>query len=491
MAIRIAVFGSGAVLMALEMLALRLVAMNFGSALRETSIVIAVFLVAMSLGYYLGGRMGDRWPHRMTLAGVMLGAGLLIEPIPLLNEYVAARIAQSSVPAHLHALSVCVALYLLPVVLMAGVSPIAIRLLAKDVRRSGAVAGNISALSTAGSIIGTIGTSYYLIDLFKSYNKTVYVLGLVMGVLAALVWFNHVRRRPRKHVAFLGLLLVILAAACRADTIVFQRDSIYHHILVSDDHTYRTLRFDNKNESRMLRSDPMDGGLDYTYYCHIPFCLDRRITNVMVIGLGGGTLPKRYVHDYPAVVVDAVEIDRVVCDVAQKFFDVRPGPRLRLHVQDGRAFVMRATNVYDLIVIDAYTVNRYGSTIPAHLTTREFFRQARQRLSAHGWLAYNCAQAPHRPMTAALVKTMATCFTQLFVFKSAHGENTIIVASVAALPFHTPDQLVALASQALRDGAVRLPTMVSRAGDLCTNTFDTARAVLLTDDYAPVDTLMR
>ena len=108
------VFGAGAILMALEMLAFRLVAKNFGSALREVSAVIAVFLTAMSAGYALGGRVGDWRPSPWTLTVVLVGAGLLTLLIPLIEEPVATAVFDSSLPLGLHAALVAIALFALP-----------------------------------------------------------------------------------------------------------------------------------------------------------------------------------------------------------------------------------------------------------------------------------------------------------------------------------------------------------------------------------------
>lgn len=491
MLLKLGVFGSGAILMALEMLALRLISMHFGGALRETSVVIAVFLIAMSLGYALGGRAGDRWPQAQTLMAVMLGAGLCIEPIPLLNEALAERVFQSALPDSIHALIVCFSLYFLPVVLMASVSPMAIRLLARQVEETGKVAGNVAALSTVGSIVGTLGTSYFLIDLFQSYSKTVYFLGILMLLLAGLVGLETLRWRRRLPVAAAALLVVLLEARPVGGEVIFERDSIYHHILVKDEGPYRILYFDNSTESRMLRDDPLNGGYEYTDFFHIPFLFNSNIKNVLFIGLGGGTGPKRFVHDYPQVYVEAVDVDPVVVDVAQKYFQVQPGPRLKLHVQDGRAFIKRTSQIYDLIVLDAYTRNRYGSTIPPHLTTREYFQQLRQRLSPQGCLVYNCTGSETSAITRALYKTIATAFSQQYLFDTESSLNTVFVAWNGQGSRLTRERMVARARNLVQKGVVKLPNFVRRVGQLYSGPVETADVPLLTDDYAPVDTLMR
>ncbi len=196
MVLRIAVFGSGAVLMALEILAFRIMAKTFGSALRETSAVIAVFLAAMSCGYYLGGKLGDRSPRMRTLVLPMFYAGVLILLVPFLDAGLSERIAGSSLPEGLHALLAACALFAPASLLMAMVSPISIRLLARDVEHTGNVAGSVAALSTAGSIGGTLLTGFYLIDAFGSIRLILYCLGLTMFLLSGAAGIGMLARKP-------------------------------------------------------------------------------------------------------------------------------------------------------------------------------------------------------------------------------------------------------------------------------------------------------
>ncbi len=186
MIIRVAVFSSGAVLMALEILAFLINAKTFGSAWREVTAVIAVFLAAMSSGYWVGGVWGDRYPRPITLVGALAGAGVLVALVPLIESPVLLAIFESRLPFALHALTASALIYFGPVFLLATTSPIAIRLLARAVSQTGQTAGGIAALSTVGSIAGTMVTGFYLIDAFE-VPKIIYLLGGLTLVMAALV----------------------------------------------------------------------------------------------------------------------------------------------------------------------------------------------------------------------------------------------------------------------------------------------------------------
>jgi len=193
--LKFVVFGGGAVLMALEILAFRIIGKTFGTALRETSAVIAVFLAAMSLGYYLGGKWGDRWPRPTTLlAALGLGGGFL-ELIPHLEAPLAEWVFHSALPLSTHALVVSVLLFFVPAMLLASVSPITIRLLSREVAASGKVAGTVAAISTVGSILGTLATGFYLIDLFQHIHHILHALAGTLALLLGLL-FLHPRRSP-------------------------------------------------------------------------------------------------------------------------------------------------------------------------------------------------------------------------------------------------------------------------------------------------------
>lgn len=498
---------SGAVLMSLEILGFRIIGRTFGSALRETSVVIGVFLGAMSLGYYFGGRLVDRYPRVRTLVTSLLVAAGFIAIVPWLDALVAQRVFDSSIPLAFHSSVVTIVLFFLPTIALASVSPIAIRLLATGVSESGRTAGTISAISTVGSIVGSIGTAFVLIDLIRSVDRTVWLLAVVMVVLALMVTASQLgeafsttglRRIVIVAVAAgIGAQLLVGAtawllrepqapAADRNATEVFRRDSSYHQIIVADHPPYRTLYFDRQKQTRMVLGNPLEGGLDYTDFFHFAPVVRQPIGRMLFIGVGGGTGPTRFAHDLPEVVIDAVEVDPVVIDVATKYFGLAPGPRLRVWADDGRAFLRRSEGGYDVIVVDAYSQNRYGSTIPAHLTTREFFEECRDKLAPGGVVVFNCAWDPSAPVTRAISRTLGEVFPGQLVFAR---RNTVFVAgpeSIEPLRLRLADAV----REARERGALKFPLDDDDVASLAP-AIQAGDAPLLTDDYAPVDTLIR
>ena len=485
LALRFAVFAAGALLMAVEIAAFRIIGKTFGSALRETTAVIAVFLAAMSAGYWAGGRVGDRWPRAITLVATLVAAASALMFVPVIDQLLSPRIASSSIALSTHAFLATTILFAIPTFLLAATSPIAIRLFATTTGESGSTAGSISALSTAGSIAGSIVTAFLLIDWLASIARTVTFVAMAT-VATALIVLLAQRVRPRFTFAAAGALLVVLAGSVflrtRVEALgpkpVFAGDSAYHHIVVTDHGPMRDLRFNVGIQSSMRRSDPFGPGLMYTDAFHIGRLLRPDAKRILLIGLGGGTAARQFTHYYPDAEVDVVDVDALVVDVAQRYFAVKPDARLRIHVSDGRTFLRQTQQTWDLIVIDAYSTNRYGDTLPPHLVTREFFDEVSKRLSENGVVHFHCAFANTRLMSA-LHATLRSVFPNVM---RTRGE---LLAS--RVPMIAAKDV--LQARAAKTQASRLPELPRLIEEL-TDEPPVQGSLVLTDDYAPVDTLL-
>ncbi|MGZ5445412.1 MAG: spermidine synthase [Thermoanaerobaculia bacterium] len=495
--LRIAVFAAGALLMGLEVAAFRIIGKTFGAALRETTTVIAVFLAAMSAGYWAGGRVADRWPRTSTLVGTLAAAAVSLLFVPAIDEALSLRIAASNLALATHAFLAASILFAVPTFLLAATSPIAIRLFTTSTGHSGSTAGSISAISTAGSIAGSVVTAFILIDWLGSITRTVMFVAAATCATALLVVLAGARSGgfSRRRLAAAGTTAALLAFAAamfvrpatldaallapRAEEgVVFLGDSPYHRILVRDRGPFREMKFNMALQTRMLRSDPFGPGLAYTDTFYIAPLFRPKIRRVLMIGLGGGTAARQFARFYPDAVVDIVEVDPLVVDVAKRYFGVTPAERLRIHIADGRTFLARSREQWDLIIIDAYTVNRYGDTIPAHLTTREFFTTVAARLGDGGIVHFHCAFADSK-LSAAIHTTMASVFPSVL---RTGGE--FLASSVPLLA----DPHVLL-ERAKASPAAHFPALAPSVASLRRDP-PPRGAIRLTDDYAPVDTLL-
>lgn len=484
---------SGGVLLALEIVASRVIAPYFGNSVYVWGSLIGVFLAALSVGYYVGGRISTRWPYPGPFLALVFLAGAATYPIPHFSAAVLGQIAVRDFGPRGNPLIASAALFFLPSALMATISPYAVRLRAKSVEGVGDVAGRLYALSTLGSIAGTLLAAFVLISTF-GVRSIVQILGVTeMGLaVLGLAWARRAGAAAAAAAGTAGVVLLTGSVPADAAAVIRARDTVYHRITVSDEGQIRYLRLDNYWQSARDRSDPLRTVFDYTDYLHLPVLFNPGFRRVLFVGMGGGTAPSRFYHDYPNATIEVVEIDPAVVETARTLFGLPNDARLTVHIMDGRLWLRRAAQQYDLVILDAYVID----TIPFHLATREFYQEVAARLAPGGILASNVIGAVHGSdsrLFRAIYKTLRSVFPQVYVFPVGGGEpqalRNIIVVSTSG-PRLTSSDIVARAVGARRDGLVGIEGFEHDAATVLTNPVETADVPVLTDDYAPTDALI-
>jgi spermidine synthase len=293
-------------------------------------------------------------------------------------------------------------------------------------------------------------------------------------------------------ICLLILLSPFLSSAQRV--VQFDRISAYHHIQVYDENLTRTLSFNGSWETTMSLTNPLTGHFEYTEYFQMPWLWNHDIKRVLMVGLGGGSTPRAWQHYYTNVMVDVAEIDPVVVEVAEKYFNVAESPTFKIHINDGRVFLRQTTNTYDVILMDAYSTTRYGSSLPRQLTTKEFFALASQHLNTNGVLAYNVIgqiQGFRATLIGAMYRTLSEVFPHVYMFPAVETQNVVFVATKSAEPF-TYARAEQEAQKLINSGTVTLPTFSLRVKSFMDKSPPTAdTSPLLTDDYAPIDSLLQ
>lgn len=291
----------------------------------------------------------------------------------------------------------------------------------------------------------------------------------------------------------LGLGLVQTGQAM-ADEVVFEATSAYHHIKVVDRGRLRVLHFDNATESRMSLDDPLQGHFEYTEYFHMPWLWNDQIQSVLMIGLGGGSIQRSYQHYWPKVLGQTVELDPKVVEVARDYFQVKESENLKIAIEDGRVFLRRTQAKYDVIILDAYTANRYGSFIPYSLATKEFFALARERLTENGVLAYNVIgdlYGRRENIVGAMYQTLKTSFPQVYCFPASSSGNVVLIATRSGQALTGPE-LEKRADALIESKQATFPNFKVRLGNLRTAPpMSAARSRVMEDDFAPVDGLLQ
>ena len=230
--------------------------------------------------------------------------------------------------------------------------------------------------------------------------------------------------------------------------------------------------------------DPLRQLNEYTALMFAGLLFDEAPTDVLVVGLGGGVIPEALHHYYPSARIDVVEIDPVVVEAARAYFGFRTDAGLRSHTMDGRVFVKRARQRYDLIFLDAFQ----GRTIPFHLKTREFLREVVGILKPGGVVVSNLHRGPR--LYDSERATYAAAFGTNYAFAGTASGNLILVSDAAPGPPLPRSALLQRAArlQAAHRFSFDLP---AQARKLQERPDWKADAQVLTDDFAPVETLNR
>ena len=492
--------------MGLEMAGSRVLATFFGSSIYVWGAIISIFLAALSVGYFVGGMVADRRPDFNVLIYLLLFDGIWLLLIPLYANGVCRAILSLGPGQRLGPLLSTLILFGGPSVLLGMVSPFAVRLAARSVQQMGNISGSLYALSTLGSIAGTLITAFWLVPAI-GVRAILQILGISLLILPLLVVIPLRRKIWFVSIAFLmssasivGLRFSLTPTTDRK--IVYEADSAYHHILVIDDAQRKTrfLQFNNYVEGGIDLDPPYETRLSYSNAFQLARIFKQKIDNILIIGGGGGIVARKFVTDDPNVVVDQVELDPRVVEVSHKFFHLETGPRLRVHVEDGRNYVRRTSERYDVVMLDAFTI---GGQIPFHLTTMEFFREIQQVLKTDGVLVANLNGSMQGPRSAILrseYKTLASVFDNVYFFPHLtdiereralvpapdRKRNLILLATTGQRL--TNEMVQTLAMELKNGGRVSSPTFIEDAS-VMSEVGPLASYPVFTDDYAPVDVL--
>ncbi|MGB5401785.1 MAG: fused MFS/spermidine synthase, partial [Thermoanaerobaculia bacterium] len=238
---------TGAVIMALEILSSRILAPEFGNSVFVWGSIISVFLAALSVGYYLGGRLADRNPDIAALARLISLAALFQAGLIVFGGQVTSAIGAWTHGSAAGTLIATTVLFGPPSILLATVSPFVVRLAARDLSEVGNTAGRLYAVSTAGSLVGTLICTFVLIPHLEVHQ--ILSLLLLATALAAILGLVEVSGRQRLHIGVAGLLVFF---AVWSMTSTRELPSGMLHFEVSP---YQTLRVSEASGHRFLYGD--------------------------------------------------------------------------------------------------------------------------------------------------------------------------------------------------------------------------------------------
>ncbi|MGD8397832.1 MAG: fused MFS/spermidine synthase [Anaerolineae bacterium] len=484
----IVLFSSGCI-MALELVAGRIIAPYVGVSLYTWTSVIGVVLAGMSVGNVAGGWLADRVASLRLLGAIFVLGGL--SSFGILAVDALGRLTPADWPIVVEILVLTAALFFLPCLVLGAISPVVAKLAVRDLRRTGLTVGRLYAAGSVGSIVGTFATGFFLISWFGTHT-------IVWGVAVALLGLGALFLL-RRHWPLLVLALALLAGgSAAAAQLGWQqgtctRETNYFCIKVHeqerDGEPVRVLILDRLVHSHTSLEDPTK--LVYGYeqmYAEITAYRAREDDHLRALFIGGGgyTFPRYMEAVYPSSDLHVIEIDPGVTQIAYDLLGLDPDTRIVTYNEDARIHLKGEPAArYDLILGDAFN----DFSVPYHLTTKEFNERVHAWLVDDGLYVVNLVDGPRGDFLRAYVRTLEQTFRHVYLaptlesWQEASRSTFVVIGSDAALDrdalaaFDAGDGVALLASRLLDEAEV---------ADLLAG----EDVPLLTDRYAPVDQML-
>jgi spermidine synthase len=468
----IVVFLAAAAVLMLEILAVRLMAPYVGVSLNTYTGIIGTVLAGISAGAWIGGWAADRVDPRKLLGPILIVGGVLALLTAPLTTLLGEGLKSDSLKA---IVALSAATVFLPAFVLSGVTPIVVKMQLQSLKVTGSIVGRMSAFGTAGALVGTFGTGFFLSAQFPTRSILAGV-GAILIVAGAILWWQLMRRAQAAAAVAVVLAAAGAGGAAAAVHGPCKVESPYACVqVVTNDAGGRSLILDNLIHSLVIPNDPKQLTLPYTYVMGAALnTIGKPGAPINALHIGGGAfmLPRYIAATRPGSTNTVMEIDPAVIDTAKDDFGVRESPSLRIREGDARLLVGdERPGSYDVVIGDAFS----GRSVPWQLTTREFLDEVEGLLRPGGMYLMNFIDTK-LDFVKAEAATLSVVFSNVALFDL--GTSHVLVASNAPLPLAAIDARLAVEGPQVRPvtgGGLR-----SLIGD----------AQVLKDDFAPVDQLL-
>ena len=487
------VFITGACVLIIEIVAIRILSPYFGNTIYTVSGVITIVLLALSIGYYWGGKLADEKPEEKVFYIIISASGAVVIFLQLFSMFF--------LPIFGYKLSIIdgplissALLFFLQSLLLGMLSPFAIKLQKTRMEELGVgkVSGQIFFWSTLGSILGSLSAGFILIPAF-GIDKIMFGVGFLLIILGL---FGGLKAKLLIKTTLVILLIIaslffIYSINLNLPGVVFAKDGLYQKIMIYDGvYDGKPARFlqQDRNHSAAMFLDLDDLAYEYTKYYALYQIFNKDAKEALSIGGGAYSVPKALLAENPNINVDVAEIDPLIFELGKKYFNL-PAEDQRLHnfTEDGRRFLHDISKEYDVIFSDAYA--SFFST-PEHLTTKEFFELAKSKLTKNGvFIANVVGSLDPKPESFALseIKTFKNVFKNSYFFAvnspdSTSPQNLIFVGYNGDNKINFSDPAI------IKNKNSIISKLKEKEIDL--NKFKLSSYPVLTDNFAPVDYLI-
>lgn len=432
-------FFSGMSVMAIELGASRLLAPYFSSSQIVWTVIIGMIMIAMAIGNVWGGRASDKNPDPSRLYRRLAITAVWCALIPFAGKYVITAISVglalvvSSNYLIWASLASCAAVFVFPLILLGTVTPSLMKYATNSLSDNGRTVGELEALGTIGSIIGTFLPTFVTIPAVGT-AMTFLIFALVLALLCA-VYF--VWRRIGRRSALLSCALcaaVVCSMLLPRGGYAFWESGVYE-----DESIYNYLKVTENNREIALSTNVMIGvqsvyikggsltGMYYDYALAAPL-MAHNAENALILGMGTGTFATQCSNYFPSLAVTGVEIDEKIAALAYDRFNLPKN--VPTVVGDGRAYLsdsVRDGEKWDVIMVDAYQ----DITIPFQMSSAEFFKQVGEALDDGGVMVVNLnmTSSGEGAINQWLCETIRSVFGSVYTADVSGGTNTVLFAS--------------------------------------------------------------
>ncbi|GHU44529.1 hypothetical protein FACS1894111_11930 [Clostridia bacterium] len=481
-------FFSGMSVMAVELGASRLMAPYFSSSQIVWTVIIGVIMIALAIGSLWGGRMADKDPDPSRLYLRLLIAAVWICLIPFLGRFLILGISlllAIFITQNLliwAALFTCLVIFAFPCVLLGTVTPSLVKYTTQSLTNNGKTMGELSALNTIGSIIGTFLPTFVTIPAVGTAASFLIFSGVLLAI--ALVYFFSIRKRLLICLAALVIFNLMVIATPFISFAFWEKD-----VMLEDESIYNYLQVKEDEDSVMLSTNVMFGvqsilmkhdtltGMYYDYALAAPLMASHTPPHILILGMGTGTFAKSCTEYFPDASIEGVEIDQKIADLAVKYFELPEN--VTVSVYDGRSYLRNSKQSYDVIMVDAYQ----DITIPFQMSSIEFFREVSSHLTENGIMVVNMnmRSTKENSINDYLCDTIHAVFPYVYTAPVKGGTNCEVFAAKSG------DALFRFEENRSKLSDPKLSSMMNTVAAQLKPWEGEGR--ILTDDKAPVELL--
>ena len=481
-------FSCGACVMVLELAGSRVVAPYMGTSLVVWTSLIGIVMLSLTLGYWLGGIVSDRHPRPELLSNIIGAAGAVTIVVALVANPLLSALSGGVRNVYMASMIACALLFSVPSVLLGMVSPFIVRLAMQSVVSSGGTVGKFSAMSSAGSILGTFLGGFVLISFFRSLT-IIFMVAIVLGVVAVLLRGASPKASRAPH-AIIAIVALFLGGLSEVKPLLTKLDGITYETRYNTIRIMERTAFGTNLKIRVLQTDPMgaqslmyidrpnDLYSDYTKFYDLAFHYKPDSEKVLMLGGGGYCVPRHITETRPHVAVDVVELDPGITETARNYFFLADRPGQRIFHEDARIFLNRESAAGEL-KYDAVFGDVFGSSysIPFHLTTIECMQKIRALLSDDGVFIVNIISPLDGELFSGIYSSIASVFPSVMIYPATYPNSMSVRQNI---------MIVALASENAPYRAPENEYMANLLLHRWTNRFEPNIAPF-TDAFAPVE----